>query len=96
MRGLLWTRLALRRPTTFLKNRISAALRRYGLRDDDCSDLFGNKARILLANYISFLPKQTRFAVHEEWDLLDETEKRVDRLEERVRSTSGNSGGSAC
>lgn len=85
LRGLLRTRLAMRRQTTFLKNRISAAIRRYGLREDECSDLFAGAGRIHLSNYIGWLPQQTRFAAQEEWALLDETEKHIERLEQRIK-----------
>ncbi len=43
LRGLLRTRLAMRRQATFLKNRLTAAIRRYGLREDQCSDLFAGR-----------------------------------------------------
>lgn len=92
LRGLLRTRLALRRQTTFLKNRLSAAVRRYGLRDDECSDLFAGKGRVHLSGYIGWLPAQTRLAALEEWALLDETEAHIEKLEERIRERIGTIG----
>ena len=92
LRGLLRTRLSMRRVTTSLKNRISAAIRRYGLREDECSDLFAGTGRVHLSSYIGWLPLQTRFAAQEEWALLDETEKRIKRLEDRIADRIGKVG----
>ena len=52
LRGLLRTRLAMRRQGSFLKNRLMAAVRRYGLREDTASDLFAGKGRLHLSGYI--------------------------------------------
>lgn len=92
LRGLLRTRLAMRRQTTFLKNRISAAIRRYGLRDDECSDLFAGKGRVLLSYYIGWLPEHTRQAAIQEWELLDDIEARIRTLEQRIRERIGSIG----
>jgi transposase len=92
LRGLLRTRLSMRRVTTSLKNRISAAIRRYGLREDECSDLFAGTGRVHLSSYVGWLPLQTRFAAQEEWALLDETEKRIKRLEQRIADRIGKVG----
>jgi transposase len=48
LRGLMRTRLAMRRQASLLKNRIHAAIRRYGLRKDAFRDLFASKARAAL------------------------------------------------
>jgi transposase len=92
LRGLLRTRLAMRRQTTFLKNRISAAIRRYGLREDECSDLFAGKGRVQLSYYIGWLPEQTRHAAIQEWELLDEVEARIAVLELRIKERIGSIG----
>lgn len=90
--GLLRTRLAMRRQTTFLKNRISAAIRRYGLREEGCSDLFAGKGRVQLSYYIGWLPEHTRHAAIQEWELLDEVEARMEILERRIRERIGSIG----
>jgi len=92
LRGLLRTRLAMRRLTTFLKNRISAAIRRYGLREDQCSDLFAGKGRVQLSYYIGWLPEQTRHASIQEWELLDEIENHIRTLELRIQERVGSIG----
>lgn len=92
LRGLMRTRLAMRRQTTFLKNRISAAIRRYGLREDECSDLFAGQGRVQLSYYIGWLPKQTRQATISEWELLDQVEERIAQLETWIGESIGRLG----
>ena len=92
LRGLLRTRLAMRRQGTFLKNRLTAAVRRYGLREDQCSDLFAGKGRLHLSNYIGWLPTQTQFACLQEWNLLDQLEDHLEELEKRIREKIGSIG----
>jgi transposase len=92
LRGLLRTRLAMRRQATLLKNRIHAAIRRYGLREDAYRDLFSGKARVQLSIYIASMPKETRYATTQEWEMLDEIEERIDRLEVRIRESIGKVG----
>lgn len=87
LRGLLRTRLAMRRQGSLLKNRIQAALRRYGLRQDAFKDLFSGKARIALSAYVESLPVQTRYATTQEWELLNQLERHIERLEIRIRET---------
>jgi transposase len=85
LRALMRTRLSMRRQGTFLKNRIHAAVRRYGLRQDAFADLFSGKARITLSGYIDSLPDDTRFATTQEWEMLNQLERHIDRLEVRIR-----------
>jgi transposase len=85
LRGLLRTRLAMRRQTTFLKNRIHAAFRRYGLREDGFRDLFSKQARPSLLRYIYLLPAQTSYATTQEYQILSQMELHIDRLEVRIR-----------
>jgi transposase len=92
LRGLLRTRLAMRRQATFLKNRLTAAVRRYGLREDQCSDLFAGKGRLQLSKYLGWLPTQTQFACLEEWALLDQAEGHIEELEKRIREKIGSIG----
>lgn len=87
LRGLLRTRLAMRRQTTFLKSRIHAVLRRYGLRDDGFRDLFSAQARPSMLRYLFALPAHTGFATTQEWQLLHHIERHIQRLEVRIRET---------
>jgi transposase len=87
LRGLLRTRLAMRRQGSLLKNRIQATVRRYGLRHDGFSDLFSGKARIVLSGYIDSLPAETRYATTQEWELLNQLERHIERMEIRIRET---------
>ena len=61
LRNLLRIRLAMREYQTGIKNRMVAAINRYGLRDqeDDC-DLFHGKGRVRLSVYTGRLPKHRR------------------------------------
>ena len=85
LRGLMRARLALRRQASLLKNRLHAAIRRYGLREDAFRDLFAGKARIALSGYIDALPVNTRFATTQEWQMLDQIERHIERMEVRIR-----------
>ena len=70
LRGLLRTRLALRRHTTTLKNRIHGAIRRYGQYEaGEPKDLFAGKGRVQLSVYVGALPQETRLATRHEWQL---------------------------
>jgi transposase len=91
LRGLLRCRLAMRSHTTAVKNRIQAALRRYGARDGE-GDLFGKSKRLELAVAIGKLPEQTRRATRHEWELLDAIEKHIGELETHIRSSIGSIG----
>ena len=86
LRGLLRTRLSLRRHTTMLKNRIHGAIRRYGQYEPgEPKDLFRGKGRVQLAVYVGALPQETRLATRHEWDLTDEVESHITELEKRIR-----------
>lgn len=85
LRGPMRTRLAMRRQASLLKNRIHAAIRRYGLREDAFRDRFAGKARVALSGYIDSLPVNTRFATAQEWQMLDQIERHIERLEVRIR-----------
>jgi transposase len=90
LRGLMRARLALRSHTTVLKNRIQAALRRYGALDGEpASDLFAKKQRLRLSLAIGRLPEETRRATLHEWELLDEVEGHIGELEVRIRERIG-------
>jgi transposase len=93
LRGLMRARLALRSHTTVLKNRIHAALRRYGvLAGEASSDLFGKKSRLKLSVAIGRVPAETRMATLHEWELLDTMEKHIGEMEVRIRERIGRLG----
>lgn len=93
LRGLLRTRLGLRNHTTVLKNRIHAALRRYGqYAPGEPKDLFAGKGRVQLAVYVGSLPQETRLATRHEWDLVEEVETHIKALEMRIRLGIGQLG----
>ena len=90
LRGLMRARLAFRSHTTVLKNRIHAALKRYGTLDaEGASDLFAKKQRLRLSLAIGRLPEETRRASLHEWELLDEVERHIGELEVRIRERIG-------
>jgi transposase len=90
LRGLMRTRLALRSHTTCVKNRIHAAIRRYGTLDGEpLSDLFAKKSRVRLSMAIGRMPEETRRASVHEWELLDELERHIGELEVRIRERIG-------
>ena len=90
LRGLMRTRLAFRSHTTCVKNRIHAAIRRYGTMDrEPVSDLFAKKSRVRLSLAIGRMPEETRRAATHEWELLDELERHIGELEARIRERIG-------
>jgi transposase len=93
LRGLLRTRLALRRHTTTLKNRIHGAIRRYGQWEPgEAKNLFAGKGRVQLSVYVGALPPETRLATRHEWQLIDEVEQHIQELEKRIRLGLGQLG----
>ena len=93
LRGLMRTRLSTRSYTTALRNRIHAALRRYGVMAGERPlDLFAKKNRLQLSVAIGRLPEETRRATLHEWEMLDLIEKHIGELEVRIRSRIGSLG----
>jgi transposase len=93
LRGLTRARLALRSHTTVFKNRIHAAIRRYGtLAGEPPSDLFSKKNRLKLSLAITGTPVETRLATLHEWELLDIIEQHIGEMEMRIRERSGRLG----
>ena len=83
-RELPRTRMTIVRMRTQLKNRIQAVLSKYGLDIPEVSDVFGVRGRQLIRERSTLLPPQTRFALEELLDQLDQVIQRVDRLEKRM------------
>lgn len=94
VRGLMRSRLAIRRMGTALKNRISSALARYGLPRQDGGDLFATSPAAVkrLRESIAALPPQTAFATLQEVELLGELEQHVSALTARIASSVGKLG----
>ncbi len=90
LRGLMRSRLALRSYSTQVKNRVTAALNRYGLkRPDEDGDLFTGRGRAHLNSHIQSLPDETREATLHEWVLIDEIGDHIDALEKRIDQRLG-------
>jgi transposase len=66
LRGLMRCRLLMRRITTMLKNRIHAALRRYGIAAN-CNDSFAAGAQKALEAAVEKLPRLPAVATRIEW-----------------------------
>ena len=94
LRGLMRSRLAMRRMGTSLKNRIHAALARYGLPKNWHGDLFGTgtAAAECRRRSIEALPVQSRFATLQELELLCSLEQRVEAVTERIGNSIGKLG----
>ena len=92
LRSLMRTRLAFVALRTKLKNRVLAAVNRYGLRADELSDLFVGKGRVQLSVYVGSLPPETRQAATLEWQMIDELRKQIEQLEERLQERLGRLG----
>lgn len=90
-RDLCRTRLYLVNQRTRLKNRIHAALARYGV-VVEVSDLFSKKGRALLAEDMKYLPEHTRFSTELQLREIDAHSVEIDRLEERMRGVFEETG----
>ena len=70
-----------------------AAVNRYGLREPhEDADLFRGKGRLRLMVYIGRLPEQTREATLREWQIVDELETHIHKLEMSIRQPIGSIG----
>jgi transposase len=93
LRSLVRSRLSLRQHQTDFKNRVIAAINRYGLREaQEEQDLFHGKGRVRLSVHIGRLPDQTREATTREWQIVDELEQHIDELDVRIRERVGRLG----
>jgi len=99
VRGLVRSRLALRRYQSSFKCRIHAALNQYGLKqwveeEDEvhCRDWFSVKSRAQLSKAIDALPAATREAVRQEWMVTQELEGHLKCLELAIRARIGQLG----
>lgn len=84
-RELPRTRMALTKQRTALKNRIHATLSKHAIRVEEGSDVFSGKGLVALHQALEGLPAETRRCLEEELALLEELQKHIDVLEERMR-----------
>jgi transposase len=94
LRGLMRSRLALRRIGTGLKNRISSALARYGLPREFSGDLFGSGEAATKCRQASIaaLPEHSRFATEGELDLLESVESCIAEVTKEIAGSIGKLG----
>lgn len=85
MRDLPRTRMVLSRQRTRLKNRIHAALAKYGLSIDGASDAFGKRGREEMQQKLVLLPPHTRFGLEQLLSQLAVVEHQIDCFENRMR-----------
>jgi transposase len=85
LRELPRTRMALTKQRTAIKNRVHAALARYGIRVEGSSDIFVGKGRVALEKELFGLPEETRCCVNLELELLDQLREHIRYLEKRIR-----------
>jgi transposase len=87
-RELPRTRMALCKIRVALKNRIHATMAKYNLSletEEGNSDIFAENCSVELDRVIKKLPAETQNCVMQELELLDELQKQIDFMEERIR-----------
>jgi transposase len=86
-RELPRTRMVFAHQRTKIKNRIHSVIAKYGLQDTvtDISDIFGKGGRKRIQESSLLLPEQTRYAFQTLLDYLQEVEKHLGVIEERIK-----------
>jgi transposase len=99
LRGLVRSRLVLRRHVSGLKCRIHGVLTQYGLKplaeeEDEMEyrDWFTLKARAALMNAMEELPPATQEAMRQEYLAMGELDRHVRNLEEAIQARAGSLG----
>jgi len=99
LRGLVRSRLAIRRYQTAFKNRIHGVLNQYGIKhsveaeeDSDVRDWFSVKAHSQLMRAIERLPAASREAVRQEYLTVRELELKIKALEGAIKARVGSFG----
>ena len=99
LRGLVRTRLAIRRQESAMKNRVHGVLNQYGLKnsveeEDDVGihDWFSRKAQEQLQRAIEQLPPASREATRQQWMAIQDRERRVKSLELAMEARMGKLG----
>jgi transposase len=85
LRDLPRTRMLLVKQRTQLKNRIHAALARYGIKPPEVSDLFGKKGKILLKELLVQLPSHTAFSTEQLLGDVEALDNQIKAFEQRMR-----------
>ena len=71
---------------TKFKNRIQATLAKYAISfDEEVSDTFGKKGRLLIEKAIQELPPETKRSVEEQLILLDQVSAQIEEIEKHIR-----------
>jgi transposase len=71
---------------TKYKNRIHATFAKYAISfDEEVSDLFGKRGRILIEKAIQELPPETKKSVEEQLILLDQVSGQIEQIEKHIR-----------
>ncbi len=86
LRDLPRTRMLLVKQRTQLKNRIHAALARYGIRIPEVSDLFGKKGKTLLREHLRQLPPHTAFSTEQLLGDVEALQSQIQVFEQRMRA----------
>jgi transposase len=76
--------MVLVRQRTRLKNRIHAALAKYGVRPPEVSDLFGRQGTRWLQEHLGLLPPQTAYAAQRVLEQIETLDRQVAQLEQRM------------
>jgi transposase len=84
-RELPRTRMVFSRMRTQFKNRLHATLAKYNIHIEEVSDLFGKKGRLLLEQSLNKLPPETKRTCQDELKFLDQLEKQLEEMEERIQ-----------
>ena len=84
-RELPRTRMAYSKLRTAIKNRIHASLSKHGVLIDGVSDIFHGKGLETLRCTLDRLPKETRYCVENELDVLSDIQHHIEELESRIR-----------
>lgn len=86
-RELPRTRMVFAHQRTKLKNRIHSVIDKYGLRHQfaDMSDIFSKTGRERIRECYQFLPEQTTYTLERLLDHLDEVERQIGEIEQRMK-----------
>jgi transposase len=85
-RELSRMRMSIVEVRTKYKNRIHAILAKYAINiDEEVSDIYGKKGRLLLTEAIKELPFETKGSVEEQLKLLDQVSTQIEEIEIHIR-----------
>lgn len=87
-RELHRSRMVFSKIRTSLKNRVHATLAKYAITIDEATDIFKGKGREFLTRAMLKLPQETKSCLEQTLKLLDDLQRQIDKLEERIRQRS--------